>query len=230
MSSPSSPAGASYLLVPAGGQGLRLGGGVPKQFRPWGDRPLLRATLEAFLGPGMPPLAGIALAVPPDRLEEVRSWRFPGPLWAVPGGATRQASVQAALAALPSEPDLPVMIHDGVRPFPPQGPLHEALAALEAWDGALLGEPSTDTLKRIDREGRVVATEPRSQIFRAQTPQVARLSTWRKAFAWAREQGFEGTDDVSILEALGLRVKLVVAPPTNAKVTTAEDWERMAPR
>lgn len=229
MSSPSSPGGASYLLVPAGGQGLRLGGGVPKQFRRWGDRPLLRATLEAFFGPGMPSLAGIALAVPPERLEEVRSWPFPVRLWAVPGGATRQASVQAALAALPAEPDLPVMIHDGVRPFPPAGPVHAALAALEAWDGALLGEPSTDTLKRIDGEGRVVATEPRTQIFRAQTPQVACLSTWRKAFAWAQDQGFEGTDDVSILEALGLRVKLVEAPPSNAKLTTPEDWERFAP-
>lgn len=229
MSNPSSRAGVSYLLIPAGGQGLRLGGGVPKQFRPWGGRPLLRATLEAFFAPGMPPLAGMALAVQPERLEEARAWRFPVPLWVVPGGATRQASVQAALAALPAEPDLPVMIHDGVRPFPPAGPIHAALAALESWDGALLGEPSTDTLKRIDGEGWVVSTEPRSQIFRAQTPQVARLSTWRKAFAWAQDQGFEGTDDVSILEALGLRVKLVEAPPSNVKLTTPEDWERFAP-
>lgn len=230
MSNPSSPVGASYLLVPAGGQGLRLGGGVPKQFRTWNGRPLLKATLEAFFGPGMPPLAGIALAVPPDRLEEVCAWPFPVPVWAVPGGATRQASVQAALEALPAAPDLPVMIHDGVRPFPPVEPIREALMALETWDGALLGEPSTDTLKRIDGEGRVVATEPRSQIFRAQTPQIARLSTWRRAFQWAQEQGFEGTDDVSILEALGLRVRLVEAPPSNAKLTTPEDWERFAPR
>lgn len=230
MSSLSSPAAASYLLVPAGGQGLRLGGGLPKQFRLWGDRPLLRATLEAFFGPGMPPIAGIALAVPLDRLEEVHAWELPAPLWVVPGGATRQASVLAALAALPGEPDLPVMIHDGVRPFPPAGPIREALAALEFWDGVLLGEASTDTLKRVDGEGRVVTTEPRTEIFRAQTPQVAHLSTWREAFQWAQDQGFEGTDDVSVLEALGLRVKLVEAPPSNAKLTTPEDWDRLAPR
>lgn len=230
MSSPSSSGGASYLLVPAGGQGLRLGGGVPKQFRLWGDRPLLKATLEAFFAPGMPPLAGIALSVPLDRLEEVHSWRFSVPLWAVPGGPTRQASVRAALGALPLEPDLPVMIHDGVRPFPPAGPIREALASLGSWDGVLLGEPSTDTLKRIDGEGRVVATEPRAHIYRAQTPQLALLSTWRRAFQWAQEQGLEGTDDASLLEALGLNVKLVEAPPSNAKLTTSEDWERLAPR
>ncbi len=230
MSSLSSPVGDSYLLVPAGGQGLRLGGGVPKQFRLWGGRPLLKATLEAFFGAGMPCLAGIALAVPPDRLEEVRAWRFPVPLWAVPGGATRQASVKAALEALPTERDLPVMIHDGVRPFPPPGPIRMALAALESWDGVLLGEPSTDTLKRVDGEGQVLSTEPRAEIFRAQTPQIARLSTWRKAFQWAQDQGFEGTDDVSVLEALGLRVKLVEAPTSNAKLTTPEDWDRLVPQ
>jgi len=178
----------------------------------------------------MPPLAGIALAVPEDRVADVRAWTFPVPLWVVPGGSTRQASVQAALAALPEEPDLPVMIHDGVRPFPPVEPIREALACLGLWDGVLLGEPSTDTLKRIDGEGRVVATEPRSEIYRAQTPQIALLSTWRRAFAWARERGFEATDDVSILEALGLRVKLVVAPSSNVKLTTPEDWARWAPR
>ncbi len=232
MSNPSSPVSAegrggapeAWLAIPAGGQGLRMGGGVPKQFRDWQGRPLLRATVEAFLAPGMPRLAGIALAVPEDRLGEVQAWSFGVPLFAVPGGATRQASVAAALAALPEGPDLPVLIHDGVRPFPPAGPVREALAALAAWDGAVLGEPSTDTLKRVDPEGRIVGTEPREAIFRAQTPQVARLHVWREAFAWAEARGFEGTDDVSLLEAMGLRVKLIPSPATNRKITRPEDW------
>jgi len=122
-----------------------------------------------------------------------------------------------------------VMIHDGVRPFPPAGPVHEALAALADWDGAVLGEPSTDTLKRVDAQGQVLGTEPREGIFRAQTPQVARLGTWLAAFQWARGNGFLGTDDVSLLEARGLRVKLVLAPPTNLKLTTPEDWARWQP-
>ena len=205
-----------------------MGGGVPKQFRDWGGVPLLKATVQAFLAPGMPALRGIALAVPVDRLEEVRSWVFGLPLWTVPGGETRQDSVAAALAILPASPDAPVMIHDGVRPFPPAEPIRQALLALETWDGALLGEPSTDTLKRVDGAGQVLGTEPREAIFRAQTPQVAMLSTWRRAFAQARERGLAGTDDVSLLEALGLRVKLVVSPPSNLKLTTPEDW-KLAP-
>jgi 2-C-methyl-D-erythritol 4-phosphate cytidylyltransferase len=232
MSNPSSPAGADgvFLLIAAGGRGVRMGGGVPKQFRDWGGMPLLEATLRAFLAPGMPPLAAIALAVPEDRLEQVRSWRLPVPVTAVVGGDSRQASVALALKALPDRPETPVLIHDAVRPFPPAPPIQAALAALADWDGAVLGEPSTDTLKRVDGSGRILGTEPREAIFRAQTPQVARLGTWREAFRLAAEIGLVGTDDVSLLEAMALRVKLIPAPAGNLKLTTAEDWERACPR
>lgn len=224
------PAEASlpvFLVVPAGGRGERMGGGVPKQFRDWRGRPLLQATLEAFFGAGMPTLAGIAIAVPADRLETVRSWRFPVPVWVVAGGASRQDSVASALAALPAGDGAAVLIHDAVRPCPPAGPIAEALAALPDWDGAVLGEASTDTLKRVDGAGCILETVPREQVFRAQTPQVASLGTWRKAFAAAAADGFLGTDDVSLLEHQGLRVKLVPSPASNLKVTVPEDWERL---
>jgi 2-C-methyl-D-erythritol 4-phosphate cytidylyltransferase len=203
-----------------------MGGGVPKQFRDWGGVPLLEATVRAFLQPEMPFLAGIVLAVPEDRLEQVRDWRFGIPHQAVAGGGTRQESVAQALAALPDTPEAVVLIHDAVRPFPPAGPVREAIAALGGWDGAVLGEPSTDTLKRVDASGLILGTEPRSGIFRAQTPQVARLGLWREAFARARAAGFQGTDDVSLLEAMGLRVRLIPAPASNLKLTTPEDWAR----
>ena len=104
--------------------------------------------------------------------------------------------------------------------------MDEVGQALEAFDGAILGEASTDTLKRVDGQGLILLTEPRETIFRAQTPQIALLSTWRKAFEQARRSGFVGTDDVSLLERMGLRVKLVVSPPSNVKLTTPEDWKR----
>ncbi len=206
-----------------------MGGGIPKQFRDWGGIPLLLATIQAFLTPEMPPLRAVALAVPPDRLAEVRSWNLGLPAWVVEGGSTRQESVAAALEAIRAEEGTPVLVHDGVRPFPPAAPVLEAIQALGYWDGAVLAEPSTDTLKRVDSTGRILATLPREEIFRAQTPQVATLGVWRRAFAWAVESGFQGTDDVSLLEALGLRVKLVPSPSTNLKITTPADWER-APR
>lgn len=206
---------------------MRMGGGVPKQFRDWHGRPLLRGTVEAFFGLGMPTLAGLALAVPPDRLAEVRSWDFGLPTWVVEGGETRQDSVAAALSVLPGSEMAPVLIHDAVRPFPPLEPILQALASLRDWDGAVLAEASTDTLKRVDGEGRILETVSRESIFRAQTPQVARLGTWRRAFAWAKNSGFIGTDDVSLLEGQGLRVCIIPAPATNLKLTTPDDWSRL---
>lgn len=227
MSNPSSPASDNiYLVIPAGGRGERMGGGVPKQFRDFGGQPLLKATLEAFLKPEMPALAGISLAVPLDRLEEVQGWALGVRTWVVEGGPSRQASVLAALSVLPDEPGSTVLIHDAVRPFPPARPILDAIRALESWDGALLGEASTDTLKRVDHQGRVLETVPRDAIFRAQTPQVARLGTWRRAFTRATETGFEATDDVALLEALGLRVLMVPAPGSNLKITTLDDWNQ----
>jgi len=203
-----------------------MGGGLPKQFRDWDGRPLLQATVEAFLGPGMPPLAGIALAVPESHLEEARSWPFQVPCTVVTGGDTRQESVWLALRTLPDLPLAPVMIHDAVRPFPPAAPLWEGLEALNRFDGVLLGEPSTDTLKRVDPLGRVLRTEPREEFFRAQTPQIARLGTWLQSFESAFAAGFTATDDVALLERLGLAVKLIPSPSSNLKLTTPEDWER----
>jgi 2-C-methyl-D-erythritol 4-phosphate cytidylyltransferase len=233
VSNPSSPASVDplrpFLVIPAGGRGLRMGGGLPKQFRDWDGRPLLQVTVEAFLAPGMPHLAGIALAVPESHLEEARSWSFQAPCLVVPGGDTRQESVWLALQALPNQPLAPVMIHDAVRPFPPSAPLWEALDALNRFDGVLLGEPSTDTLKRVDPFGQVLKTEPREEFFRAQTPQIARLGTWLQAFRAADESGFVGTDDVALLERLGLAVKLIPSPSSNLKLTTVEDWERSRP-
>lgn len=227
---PGKPEAGVFLLVPAGGRGLRMGGGIPKQFRPWGGEPLLRATLRAFLAPGMPPLRAMALAVPGDRLEEVQAWDLGVPILATEGGDTRQASVAAALSLLPDTPDVPVLIHDGVRPFPPPGPIQEALASLDTWDGAVLAEPSTDTLKQVDAEGRILGTLDRSMVYRAQTPQIARLGPWREAMASAQRAGVEATDDVALLERMGWRVRVVPSPSSNLKLTTAEDWARLEPR
>ena len=209
---------------------MRMGADVPKQFLDWGGVPLICATINAFFAAEMPKIDAIALALPPDRLESAVKWAFPAPHRLTSGGATRQESVGSALKLLPDEPQAIVMIHDSVRPFPPPQPIHEAIRALDSCDGATLAEASTDTLKRIDTNFQIIATEPRDMIYRAQTPQMARLSTWQSAFAWAKENNFTGTDDVSILEAMGLNVRIIPSPASNQKLTVPEDWERLRPK
>jgi 2-C-methyl-D-erythritol 4-phosphate cytidylyltransferase len=205
-----------------------MGAAVPKQFLDWGGAPLLMATISAFFLPGMPKIDGIAIALPKEWLEGVSAWAFPVPHRCAQGGMTRQESVEAAVSLLPDyHPDACVLIHDAARPFPPSGPIYEAIQALDEWDGAVLAEESTDTLKRVGADLQILETVPREQIYRAQTPQLAKLSTWKNAFAWANENNFKGTDDVSILEAMGLKVRVIPSLASNQKLTTPEDWRRM---
>jgi 2-C-methyl-D-erythritol 4-phosphate cytidylyltransferase len=194
----------------------------------FGGAPLLVATVRAFFAPGMPDIEGVALALPPERIAEALGWSFPAPHWCAVGGATRQESVAGALGLLPDAPDAVVLIHDAVRPFPPPGPTLEAVRLLGECDCALLAEASTDTLKRVDGGMNVLSTEPRERIYRAQTPQAARLKDWRAAMAWARERGVSATDDASLLEAMGKRVRVVPSPPSNWKLTVPEDLARLA--
>ena len=213
-----------YLVIAAGGRGVRMGGVIPKQFRNFGEMCVLETTIRAFLTQDMPNITRIVLAVPENHLEQVNAWQFGLPVQAVVGGNTRQESVYLALMALPDTPSAIVLIHDAVRPFPPSDPIKRAIESLKTWDSAILVERSTDTLKRVDATGKILGTEPRENVFRAQTPQVARLQLWREAFTWAQITGFQGTDDSSLLEALGKRIRIVVSPTSNLKLTTPEDW------
>lgn len=215
-----------YLVIAAGGQGTRMGGGTPKQFRDLNGMCIMEATIRAFLKPAMPNITRVALAVPEDRIKQVKSWKLDLPTQVIAGGTTRQESVYLALKALPNKSNAIVLIHDAVRPFPPIDPIKKAIEYLGSWDGSVLAEQSTDTIKRVDSTGQIVCTEPRNSIFRAQTPQVARLWLWQKAFEWAQSTGFRGTDDVSLLEALGKRIKIVISPASNFKLTTQDDWIR----
>jgi len=222
----------AFLVVPAGGKGTRMHTEMPKQFLDFNGVPLLKATIGAFFGSGMPPIEGVALALPPDRMAEVEGWTFPAPHWCTVGGETRQESVANALVILPDQPRAIVLIHDAVRPFPPAGPILEAIRLLEngECDCAILAEASTDTLKRVDPDLNILATEPRECIYRAQTPQTARLAAWREAMTWAKERGFSATDDASVLETMGKTVRVVPSPSSNWKLTVPEDMERIGKR
>jgi len=222
----------AFLVVPAGGKGTRMRTEAPKQFMDFKGMPLLKATIGAFFGSGMPTIEGVALALPPDRVTEVEGWTFPAPHWCAVGGETRQESVANALALLADRPEAIVLIHDAVRPFPPAGPILEAIRLIESseCDCAILAEVSTDTLKRVDPSLNILATEPRESIYRAQTPQAARLATWREAMTWAKERGFCATDDASVLEVMGKTVRVVPSPSSNWKLTVPEDLERIGKR
>jgi 2-C-methyl-D-erythritol 4-phosphate cytidylyltransferase len=139
----------------------------------------------------------------------------------VPGGALRQDSVRAGLAALPSDVTH-VAVHDAARPLVRPDDVARVVAAGLRHGAALLAVPATDTLPLV-RGGRVAETPPRDECFGAQTPQVFRADWLREALAKALADGFVGSDDASLVARLGVAVHVVVGDPGNLKITTAAD-------
>ena len=208
-------------IVVAGGQGRRFGGARPKQLALLAGRPVLAHTLAAF---ERSPAAEIILVLPGDRLEEiegeaVRPFGF-RKVRIVPGGETRAASTRLGFAA--STGDL-VLIHDGVRPLVTPGLIVAVAEAAAAHGAALAAVPVRDTLKEA-AEGLVRRTLDRAGLWLAQTPQGFRREILAKALAGAPQAGQTAvTDDVALLEPLGLTAAVVPASPRNLKITTPED-------
>ncbi|WP_431285412.1 2-C-methyl-D-erythritol 2,4-cyclodiphosphate synthase [Humitalea sp. 24SJ18S-53] len=208
------------LLMAAGG-GSRFGGPIPKQFAPLAGQPVLRHAAQALLRDG-----GVAAILPvcaPGAEAMVAGILAGLPcLPPVAGGATRQASVAAGLAALAGDPPDAVLVHDGARPFIPPGTIPALLAALATHPGAIPALAVAETLKR-GAGGLIDATVDRQDLYRAQTPQAFRFP----ALVAAQDDAVAATDDASLLEAAGMPVALLPGHPDNVKLTWPEDLSRM---
>jgi 2-C-methyl-D-erythritol 4-phosphate cytidylyltransferase len=140
----------------------------------------------------------------------------------VAGGASRSESVRAALSAAP-EATIAV-VHDAARPLITRDLVDRCVAEVRAgWDGAVAAAPMTDTVKEAGDDGGVVRTLDRSRLWRIQTPQVFAADVLRRALDADAAVLAAATDDSSLVEAAGGRVRLVEAPPENIKVTRPVD-------
>ncbi|WPB87720.1 bifunctional 2-C-methyl-D-erythritol 4-phosphate cytidylyltransferase/2-C-methyl-D-erythritol 2,4-cyclodiphosphate synthase [Sediminicoccus rosea] len=209
-------------LLLAAGRGERFGAPEPKQYALLLGRPVLRVAAEALLAGGhVQALQPVCAAG-----EEVRITAMLEGLPHLPpvtGGATRQASVKAGLAALAALNPSAVLVHDAARPVIPAGTIPALLAALEHRAGAIPAQPVSDTLKRGEA-GVIGETVPRAGLFRAQTPQAFRFETLRAAHEAASA---EATDDAQLLEWIGESVALVPGHESNVKITFPEDLARV---
>ncbi|NWG00067.1 MAG: 2-C-methyl-D-erythritol 2,4-cyclodiphosphate synthase [Thermoanaerobaculaceae bacterium] len=167
-----------------------------------------------------------AVVVRADRLEACRADPALAGCLVVAGGERRQDSVRCGVEALALGDEELVAIHDGARPFVPPGDVQAVVAAAAAKGAALLAAPLADTVKRVDPEGRVLATVPREHLVRALTPQVFRVGVLRRA--WATVGGGSWTDEAALVEAAGGEVQAVPGDPRNVKVTTPEDLQLLA--
>ena len=217
-----------WAVVPAAGRGTRFGGEVPKQYLQVGGRPLLAYTLDALLA--HPAVAGVVVALAADD-----PW-WPGwsdhagkPVLTCTGGASRAASVLAAMAALPESvrADDFVLVHDAARPNLAPADLDRLLEQGRADPvGAILAAPVRDTHKRAGDDGGIDRTEPRERLWRALTPQLFRRLQLSRALQAAADAGVEVTDEAMALERQGARPLLVEGREDNLKVTTPADLAR----
>ncbi|HLJ70999.1 MAG TPA: bifunctional 2-C-methyl-D-erythritol 4-phosphate cytidylyltransferase/2-C-methyl-D-erythritol 2,4-cyclodiphosphate synthase [Roseiarcus sp.] len=217
------------LIVLAAGRGTRLGGDEPKQYRLCAGRPLLCHTLES-LAAAYDFAATTVVIHPNDRPLYDRALSFLSPACAATlgppalGGATRQESGLAGLAAQePLQPDL-VLIHDGARAFPPADLILRAVAAAAEHGAAAPGLPLSDTIKEIDQAGIVVATPIRANLRAMQTPQAFRFDLIYDAHRRAaRERREDFTDDAAIAEWAGWPTHIFPGAAANVKITEMSD-------
>lgn len=195
-----------------------MGGGVPKQFLEVRGRPIIRWAFEAVLGSG---IQQIVVVVPRDRVEET-AVLLPESTRVVAGGETRQQSVRNGLDSIEA---VRVIVHDAARPFAPRSLFVSVLQALDVSDAAVPGLPMKETVKTV-RDGFVVETLPREDVWNIQTPQGFRAATLKEAHHRAATEGVTATDDAQLVEHYGGRVKVVLGDPLAFKVTDAADVQR----
>ncbi len=213
-----------WAVVPAAGIGSRMGAGLPKQYLPLAGRAVLAHSLQRLLS--QPRVAGAVLALAADDpWWPALDFRSDKPLLTVTGGASRARSVLAALERLAGQrpSDTPVLVHDAVRPLLHGDDVARLCEAPLDADGCLLATPVTDTVKRIDAEGRVLETVPRDGLWAVQTPQRFRLGQLRQALTDALAAGVEPTDEAQAMERAGYRPRLVRGRRDNLKLTVPQD-------
>lgn len=214
-----------WALVPAAGSGQRMGGELPKQYLPLAGQPVLLHTLKRLcqyphivavqvaLAADDPHWPALAAMLPADKL-----------LPPATGGDSRAISVLNGLLALArhAAPTDWVMVHDAARPCLRQADLDALVAALDTGDGAILGVPVADTLKRVD-SGMITATVDRSGLWRAFTPQVFRLGALQQALQAVLAEDVDITDEASAMAWAGYQPRMVRGHGDNIKITLPED-------
>ncbi|MEW6624971.1 MAG: 2-C-methyl-D-erythritol 4-phosphate cytidylyltransferase [Bacillota bacterium] len=213
-------------IVVAAGQGNRMGSSTKKQFLRIKEKPMLIYTLEVM--ERHPEITGTILVVSEDDLEYsrelIKDYSLNKIIDIVPGGDTRGASVYNGLKAVPKYIDL-VVVHDGARPFLSKEVLDRVLHGVKAYGAAVAAVPVKDTIKETGSNDFIEKTLDRSRLWAVQTPQAFLKEIIVDAYQRAAEQNLQGTDDASLVEAFGHRVKIVMGDYQNIKITTKEDLD-----
>ena len=214
-----------YIIIVAGGKGLRMGGDIPKQFLPIGGRPVLMQTIERFRA--YSPDLRIILVLPREQQDYwkqlCRDYHYPlpsegsGSYLLADGGETRFHSVQHGLALIPDDAEGVVGVHDGVRPFVAVEVIRRCFETAREAKAVIPVTPVVETLRHIPSQKNVM----RSDYCLVQTPQTFDIQLLKAANRQPYRDAF--TDDASVVEAYGHPVTMVEGNRENIKITTPFD-------
>ncbi len=218
-----------YVIVAAAGQGTRAGGNVPKQWMPLGGRSMLAHSVAACAG--VSEVDGLVVVVPASQREaaeaEVAAASCGKPATVVAGGARRQDSVANGAAALPPDADV-VLVHDAARPFVTPAVVQAVIAGARSSGAAIAAVGVHDTVKRVTQDETGAwwchETVPRDRVRLAQTPQGFSRQVFDEVIALGGAAA-DATDEATLAERAGHRVRVVEGDEGNVKVTTRRDLE-----
>ena len=215
----------TVAIIPAGGSGRRLKAGIAKQYLLLDGLPVLVHSLKAFEQALV--INEIIVVVPESDIKYVREELIKKNdlkkvTNVIAGGAQRQDSVRNGLAAIDDKCDI-VLVHDGVRPFVTEKMINEVVLAAKKDQAASIGVKAKDTIKETQDNGLVVKTVQRQNIWLTQTPQAFPFAVLKKAYEAAQSDNYYGTDDASLVERIGIKVKMIAGSYDNIKITTPED-------
>jgi len=215
-------------IVPSAGLGKRFNASIKKTFADLEGIPLLIHTLKRLSSEGL--ITEIIPVLGKDDIghgyQMVENFGLGKIKLIASGGKERQDSVFNALNLLKENGaplDSIILIHDGVRPFIPEGLVEKLIGGLNNSDGVVPGLPVKETLKEVSSDGTVTSTVNREKLWSIQTPQAFTFSVIKRAYDAAYAAGFYATDDAALVERIGGRVKIIPGSPYNIKVTTPED-------
>lgn len=207
-----------YIIIVAGGKGLRMGSDIPKQFLPIGGKPVLMRTIERFRH--FSEALQIILVLPKAQQaywhELCEQYQFDVPYLLADGGETRFHSVQHGLALIPDDAQGVVGVHDGVRPFPAIDVIRRCYDTARTAKAVIPVTPVVETLRHIT-EG----TKPRGDYRLVQTPQTFDIQLLKAANRQPFSEAF--TDDASVVESYGHAITMVEGNRENIKITTPFD-------
>ena len=218
-----------YVIIVAGGKGLRMGSDIPKQFLPIGGKPVLMRTLERFRE--YSPTLQIILVLPKAQQNYweklCQKHNFTVVYQMADGGETRFHSVQHGLALIPEDAEGVVGVHDGVRPFPSVEVIRNCYETARTAKAVIPVIPVVETVRRITQKepsllfNSASITVPRNEYRLVQTPQCFDIQLLKAANRQPYNDGF--TDDASVVEAFGHAITLVEGNRENIKITTPYD-------